>query len=60
MGRMFLQGIEDTNDSIEASWHSLHSRVMMTDPSLTMAANDDSLIKLANKQREKIAEIFFE
>ena len=33
---------------------------MMTDPSLTMAANDDPLIKLANKQREKIAEIWFE
>jgi len=33
---------------------------MMTDPSLTMAANDESLIRLANKQREKIAEIWFE
>ena len=33
---------------------------MMTDPSLTMAANDDPLIKLANKQREKLAQIWFE
>ena len=50
MGRMFLQSMESANsDSLEASWHSLHSRVMMTDPSFTMAANDDALIKLAEK-----------
>ena len=61
MGRMFLQSIEShQSDSIEASWQTIHSRVMMTDPSLTMAANDDPLIKLANKQREKIAEAWFE
>ena len=60
IGRMFIQGLEGTQDDVEASWNSVHSRLMMTDPSLTMAANDNNLIGHAQKQREKIAEIAFE
>ena len=60
IGRMFVQGLEGTQDDVQASWNSIHSRLMMTDPSLTMAANDQNLIERAQRQREKIAEIVFE
>lgn len=61
IGKMFVQGHESAaSESRESSWDSLHSRLMMTDPSLTMAANDPKLIKMASKQRSKIAEIVFE
>ena len=49
IGRMFVQGMEGTQEDIHASWNSVHSRLLMTDPSLTMAANDADLIRLAQK-----------
>ena len=47
IGRMFVQGMEIANEDHEASWHSLHSRLMMTDPSQTMARNDEDAMKAA-------------
>lgn len=60
IGHMFVQGLEANQDDAEGSWNSVHSRLMMTDPSLTMAANDNHLIDKAQKQREAIAQIAFE
>ena len=58
---MFVQGLEaSAQDDVTAGWGSVKSRLMMTDPALTMAANDNSLIRHAQRQREKICEIAFE
>jgi len=42
MGQMLVQSLPNVVnlDDQDASWHSVHSRLMMTDPSFTMAAND--------------------
>lgn len=46
MGQMLVQSLPNVNlDDQDASWHSVHSRLMMTDPSFTMAANDPQLME---------------
>ena len=61
MGKMYATGVEGNggNDR-EVGWDTFHSRLEMTDPSFTMAANNDKLIKKAEAQRSKISEIAFE
>ena len=42
IGLMFVQGLEaSAQDDVTAGWGSVKSRLMMTDPALTMAANDN-------------------
>ena len=63
IGRMLVQGLDvgapQTGEQ-EASWSSVHSRLMMTDPALTMAAGDAHKVGHGQRQRQKLTEIAFE
>ena len=61
MGKMYATGVEaNASQDRELGWDTFHSRLMMTDPSFTMAANNQDLIKKAQDQRSRISEVVFE
>ena len=62
IGKSFVQGVPGYADkNIEdAGFESMPSKLMMTDPSLTMAGGNKREIEQSLRQRSKIAEIAFE
>ena len=62
IGKSFVQGVPGFQDKkvVDAGFESMPSKLMMTDPSLTMSGGNRAEISQSLKQRSKISEVAFE
>ena len=62
IGKSFVQGVPgfQAKDIVDAGFESMPSKLMMTDPSLTMSAGNKQEVAQSLRQRSKISEIAFE